>query len=128
MLSCAGGLAAAMAVGDIAEAMGLASRYRLHLAVIAGGALAGIWQARILRAHVTDAWIWIPASILGWSAAAAAVAMADGLFQSRTLGGALGALVYLGLVVSGGLLLGVITGVSLRKLFERRPKDEVFHL
>ena len=117
ILSCAGGLAAALGVGDLAEAMGWASPYRLHLAVITGGALAGIWQTRILRSHATDAWMWIPANVLGWSAAAAAVAMADGLFQARVLGGAAGALVYLGLVVSGGVLLGVVTGVSLRKLF-----------
>ena len=128
VLSCAGGLAAAMAAGDVAATVGWTSPYRLHLAVIAGGTLASIWQARILRTAVSGAAAWIPASVLGWSAAAAAVGTADVLFQARMLGGAAGALVYLGLVVSGGLLLGVITGVSLRTLFERRSKDEAVHL
>jgi hypothetical protein len=89
---------------------------------MAGGALVGVWQARILRAVVPAAGAWVPANVLGWSAAATAVGTADALFQARVLGGAAGALVYLGLVASGGLLLGVITGRSLRRLLAG-PKD-----
>jgi hypothetical protein len=115
-LSCAVGLASAFAVSDVVAALGWTSPYRLHLVVIGGGIVLGIWQALILGGRVPGAWTWVPASVLGWGAAAGGIGVADALFRARALGGASGALTYLGLVSCGGLLLGIITGVALVRL------------
>ena len=114
--SCVGGLAAAFAGTDIANAFGLTSPYWLQLSMIAGGALTGLRQALILRSRTTGTGAWVLASIAGWTAAAFAVTGADWFSRSQALRGLPGALLYLALVSSGGLLLGMVTAATLVQL------------
>ena len=114
------GLAVAFAGADLASAFGLASPYSLQLSMIAGGALTGLRQALILRGRVAGT-AWVLASTAGWTAAALAVAGADVLSRIQTLRGLPGALVFLAMVSSGGLLLGVVTGATLAQQLAARP-------
>ena len=84
-LSCVAGLAAALAGSDIAGALGWTPPYRLPLAIVAGGALVGTWQALILRARVPGAWTWVSANVLGW---VTAPAVARAIAENPVLAGA----------------------------------------
>ena len=114
--SCVGGLAVAFSGADVAKAFGWTSTYSLQFSMIAGGALTGMRQALILRARAAGGWAWVLASVAGWTAAALAVAGADIFSRAQALRGLPGALIYLALVTSGGLLLGMITAATLAHL------------
>lgn len=108
--SSVGGLALPFLVTDIAGAMGRGLPYSLPLSVAVGGLLAGTGQALVLRARVGDrAWLWVPASGLAWALSAAASGVADSWMRAHSLRGIGGALVYLGITASGGLILGLVT-------------------
>jgi hypothetical protein len=107
------GLAAPFLVTDVAKVVGWNVAYVLFVCVAAGGLIVGGWQAILLRARFRKTLWWAAASALGWTLAAATSALADPLLRSRSIRGIGGALLYLGLIASGGLLLGLVTGVCL---------------
>ncbi|MBL8212075.1 MAG: hypothetical protein JNK87_15270 [Bryobacterales bacterium] len=110
------GLAAPFLVFDVVRGVGLALPYSLYLCVVLGGLGAGGLQARLLRPVVANAWLWVPASVLGWGLAASTAAVADRLPRALAWHGLAGAGVYLGLVLGGGLILGALTGLPLARL------------
>ncbi len=67
----------------------------------------------IVRSHLRTPMTWLAASVLGWALAGGAVWAADALSRGQALRGLTGALAYLGLVATGGLSLGLVTGVPL---------------
>ena len=99
---------------DIARGMHRDVVMSIPWLVAAGGLLVGIVQWRLLRAHFTNVVLWIPASVIGWSAAGATVALDDRL--PKKVPGVLGALIYIGVILVGGVLLGTATGVALRTM------------
>jgi hypothetical protein len=107
------GLALPFLATDLANIAGLHPAYSLHLAVAAGGLVVGAWQALLLRPRFPQAPVWIPASLVAWTLAAGTTALADLSRYARWPRGLAGALVYLGLIGVGGLVLGVITGAVL---------------
>jgi hypothetical protein len=117
------GLTAPFLATDLATLAGWHSTYSLIGAVAAGGLAAGSWQSRLLSARLPRAGSWIAASAIGWSAAAAAVFWADALLRSASLRGVWGALVYLGAIGGGGLVLGVVTGVWMAAHGSLLPRD-----
>ncbi len=110
------GLAAPFAVTDLARLLHLDLPYSLPVNVAIGGLLVGALQASLLRPHLDRALAWAPSCALAWLAAAGTTAAADALFTARPLAGIAGALAYLGLVASGGLVLGLVGGLGLRAL------------
>lgn len=114
ILASALGLGLPFAIGDLARLLDHALPYSLPVNVALGGLLVGILQARLLLPHLARAPLWIPTSALAWLAAAGTTAAADALFTARPLPGVAGALAYLGLIASGGLVLGLIGGLGLR--------------
>ena len=54
------------------------------------------------------------ANVIGWTVAAAAVAWADTFTRTLGIRGIGGALIYLGVVASGGVALGLATGFAMR--------------
>jgi hypothetical protein len=119
--SCAAGLALPFLVTDISNAAGWSLAYSLPKAVTVGGIIVGGWQAFIFRSRLRMGWWWILASVLGWSLAAGTAA-ADALPRS-SVRGIWGAVLYLGIVAAGGLVLGLITGVCLAWMFRNAPAD-----
>lgn len=114
VLSSMIGLALPFIVTDLAKVIGIGLPYILEANVAIGGLLAGIAQWLLLRDIFSKAWTWIVASTVGWGLAGATSAVAEGLGKSQSILGLAGALAYLGIVAGGGLILGVITSISLR--------------
>ncbi|MBP6703064.1 MAG: hypothetical protein KBH14_18570 [Vicinamibacteria bacterium] len=112
------GLALPFLLVDIARLLGFQPPYSLYGAVAVAGVSAGIGQAALLRGRPVSAPLWVLASAIGWSAAAALVAAADTLTRESTLRGLPGALLYLGIVGAGGVVLGLVTSLPLRPLAE----------
>jgi hypothetical protein len=110
------GLSLPFLATDIAKLTGWSSAYSLYACVALGGCFVGVWQAFILRQRVHGAQWWAVASALGWTLAGGMAAVADGLTRGQQFRGLGGALAYLGLVASGGLVLGMITGVALTRM------------
>jgi len=79
--------------------------HSLQLDVAIGGLLVGLLQRRILRSHSRGADWWIPASVAGWALAA--------WTASVTFSGAVDAVLNLGMILMGGVVLGVVTGGAL---------------
>lgn len=74
----------------------------LPFALIFGGLLIGVFQLRMLRVHSKRAIWWIPACIVGWFLA--------GLMSNVTFTGEWDAILNLGMILSGGVVLGIVTG------------------
>ena len=110
------GLALPFASSDLSAAAGLNVEYSLHWCVAIGGLIVGCWQALLLRPRLAGTRWWIAGSVVGWALAAATAALADMLRWARALRGIEGALVYLGLVAAGGLVLGIVTGIVMSRL------------
>jgi len=121
ILACVVGLAAPFLVTDIAKTAGRNVGYSLFVAVAVGGLIAGGWQAIILRARFRKTFWWVVASALGWTLAAGTSALADPVSRLPALRGLWGALVYLGIVAVGGLILGLVTGVCLAWMVQHEP-------
>ena len=108
------GLALPFAVADIAGRLDLSVGYSLAPYVVLGGITAGLLQWRILRANARRAVLWIGASGLGWALAAATV-----YFNDRHLPripGIVGALLYIGVILIGGILLGLVGALGFRAM------------
>ena len=121
ILSCVVGLAAPFLVTDIAKTAGRNVGYSLFVAVAVGGLIAGGWQAIILRARFRKTLWWVVASGFGWTLAAGTSALADPVSRLPALRGLWGAVVYLGIVAAGGLILGLVTGVCLAWMVQHEP-------
>jgi hypothetical protein len=121
--ACIVGLAAPFLLTDISKLVGWNLPYSLPVAIGLGGLIIGTWQALILRSRFRQTGWWIVASILGWTLAAGTSAIADSLPRTHAIRGIWGAVVYLGLVAVGGLILGIVTGLCLAWLFRCDPDE-----
>lgn len=117
-LATVAGVTAPQLAFDIAQRVIGDLPWSLPAVVVAGGLIAGVLQAHLLRRLTRRAALWIPASLLGWAAGAATVAVP---WQSMPLPGIAGALLYVAILLSGGVLLGLVTGVALTSLLRDRP-------
>ena len=108
------GLTLPFLVVDLARLLGHPIPYSLYATIIAAGVSAGAAQARLLRPLGIAASAWVTASTVGWTAASLMGALADSFTAWSPVRGVPGALLYLGVVAAGGLLLGAATSVPLR--------------
>lgn len=109
------GVTAPFVAWDLAKLLRVPLPYALAGAVVLGGLTVGVLQARVLRAHSSRSAEWIPASLLGWALAAVMVAVNDFLPK---IPGLFGALIYVAVVLVGGLLLGLTTGLALEHILK----------
>lgn len=119
VLASAIGLSVPFLVADFAAYREWPLTYSLPVCVATGGLIVGCWQAYLLHARVTGAGRWILASGVGWALAAAAVMLADAVTKQGMVRGPMGAVVYLGLISVGGLVLGAVTGFARTRLAPR---------
>ncbi len=86
-------------------------------AVSVGAILIGYIHFAMLKQYLKKAILWLPASALGWLSALAAVKALDytHLLSDNNL---VLFFVNLGLILSGGLLLGLSTGLALKKMLK----------
>jgi hypothetical protein len=118
------GLALPFLAADLLRASGRTSFYSIEIAVAAAGVIVGAWQAILLRPYSDRAWMWVVANVIGWTLAALTVYAADSQFRAPNVGGLVGALLYLGTIAAGGLLLGLVTGVALTRVLTRTSRSK----
>lgn len=121
LLSCVVGLTAPFLLTDIATAAGWTTWFSLYWAVAAGGFITGVWQALLLRPHLRHAGWWVPVSTAGWTLAAGTAAIADAL--PGRVRGLPGAALYLGIVLVGGAILGLVTAPPLARMLRERLRE-----
>ncbi len=107
-------LAAPFVVSDLAQIGGAPLPYRLWLWVAIGGLCVSVCQWALLRARAGGAEWWLVTSPPGWLLAGATALVADRYLPR--IPGIVGALLYLGIVLGGGVLLGVCTAMGRRGL------------
>lgn len=121
-LSCVVGLSVPFLGADGLRAAGREHLYSLQVCVALGGLAVGGWQSALLSRRFLRTWLWLIGSAVGYALAAACATLADVLSRTHALRGPLGALVYLGTIAAGGPILGLVTGVPLRRLVPRGPQ------
>lgn len=115
------GMAVPFFVYDVATLLRLEMPLVLPLNVVLGGLVVGGWQAWLLRRHARAPWSWIAVSVIGWALAGSTVAFNE-RFLPR-IPGLTGALLYVAVILTGGIALGVVGGLALdRILVSRRPE------
>lgn len=119
--SCVLGLSAPFVLADLARIAGLGLGYSLPVCVMLGGLAVGVWQAVILAGRMRHTWRWFAANAVGWSLVAATSAVGDVVSRPGVLRGIAGALGYLGIMASGGLVLGLVTGAALVWMLRHEP-------
>jgi len=105
------GLTAPFVAHDISKLLGLPVPYSLAASIVAGGLVVGVLQWRILRRHSSRAARWIVASLLGWTLASSTVVLNDKVMPR--IPGIVGALIFIAVILVGGIILGAITGLVL---------------
>ncbi|RYD57456.1 MAG: hypothetical protein EOP56_09115 [Sphingobacteriales bacterium] len=101
----------------------LGANYIIYSVCIAS-VLAGLLQFLVLKKYAAKAGLWIIASILGWIAATSTVLVMDhtkGLIHNNWVG----FIVNLSLIFAGGIVLGIITGLFMRKIEPVVPTTNV---
>ena len=111
-------LALPFLVTDVAREMDHPLPYFLPVLVAIGGLLTGAGQAWLLGRRYRSVLAWVPASVVGWSLAAATSLVTDMRYRDVLPRGVPGLALILVVLGSGGVLLGVATGLPLSR-FQR---------
>ena len=111
ILATAGGLALPFLIADIGRVVGAAIPYSLAAYVASGGGLAGLLQWRLLRESTPAGAWWLALTPIGWILAGSTVWVNEWLPR---LAGPAGAGRYVGVVLSGGLVLGLAGALAWR--------------
>ncbi len=114
-------LALPFAFFDVAKLREWDIAYSLPWAVTVGGLLVGLVQRQLLARRLHGATAWIPASFVGWMSSVLVTTGVDAMSRSTSLGNGVKLALFLGGVVLGGLVLGVVSGVGLRRLRDSVP-------
>ena len=97
---------------------GLTGIQILFSAVSIGAVIIGYVHYALLKNHVSKAILWLPASAIGWMAALIAVKALDFTYVLSASNLVL-FFVNLGLILSGGLLLGLSSGIALKTMLKK---------
>lgn len=111
------GMTAPFLARDIARLLSLAIPYALAGAVLVGGLAVGVLEWRVLRRHLQGASRWVPASLFGFALAGSTLIFNDKVLPR--IPGVVGALLFIGVILVGGVFLGATTGWVLQRLVDR---------
>ena len=91
---------------------------KLIFGVALGGITTGFFQFMILKKQSTTAWLWIIGCVIGWTLAGLTMLVIDYTMTINATGSVnlLLALLNLLIILSGGLILGVCNGITMRKI------------
>lgn len=93
--------------------------YMIPVCTALGGLTTGLMQFRILSASSLRANLWIYASFSGWISAALTVLSMD-YIRFMEINNWIGFGINITLILGGGVVLGIITGLFLRNILERK--------
>ncbi len=110
------GLSAPFVVFDVLQLAGVGLPFSLPVHVALGGVAAAILQWRLIRRHEAHAWWWLVATPPGWLLAGSTVWISELLPRTA---GLVGALIYVMIILAGGVVLG-LAGVLAWRLMARR--------
>lgn len=113
------GLTAPFLARDLAGLFALELPYALAGSIVVGGLLVGLLQWRVLRLDAGRAASWVVASVVAWTLGGSTVLLNDRVLPKTP--GILGALVYIAVILIGGILLGVTTGLVLPRMLRANP-------
>lgn len=116
-LASALGMAAPFLVGDVAKLTPYTVPFSLALYIVFGGILTGILQWPVLRPVGRRAPEWIGVAAVGWTLASVVIPFNE-TYLPR-IPGITGALLYVGVVLVGGVILGVVGGMGLARIVRR---------
>lgn len=105
------GLTAPFLARDVARLLGLhlPLDYVLAGSIVVGGLVVGLLQWRALHLDAGRGVSWVVASVVGWTLGGSTVVVNEKLLPKTP--GIVGALIYIGVVFIGGILLGATTGL-----------------
>ncbi|MEK7724742.1 MAG: hypothetical protein AAB336_10365 [Acidobacteriota bacterium] len=94
--------------------------YKLALSVAFSALVVGLLQFLLLKKHSPKAYLWIFGSFIGWTLGVAIVFIINYTMLIKVTGymNLVMALVNLLLILAGGIVLGVISGITLKKIID----------
>lgn len=113
------GLTAPFLARDVARLLALKLPYALAGSVVVGGLLVGLLQWRVLRLGAGRGASWVLASVVGWALGGSTDVLNDKVLPKTP--GIAGALIYIGVVLIGGILLGASTGLVVPRVLGTSP-------
>lgn len=117
-IATASGLSAPFVVGDLLQLAGAGIPYSLPVHVALGGVCAALLQWRLIRTVAARAWWWMIITPPGWLLAGSTMWINEALPKTPGLAGAL---VYVAVVLAGGLILGAAGSLAWRLMHVPRP-------
>lgn len=109
-------LAMPFAFFDVAKLRAWDIGYSLQWAVTVGGLFVGMVQAQLLATRCRGTTAWIPATFAGCALSVAVTNGVDAFSRSLSVGNAVKLAMFVGGVVLGGVVLGVTTGLAMRRI------------
>lgn len=96
--------------------------YKLPISVALGSVIVAILQFTVLKKHFQKAFLWIFGCFFGWAGSVATVFTIDLLMKIKVTGGMLliMALINLLLILAGGVVLGIISGFTLKRIEQQQ--------
>ena len=119
LVATALGLTAPFLARDVARLLALQLPYALAGSIVVGGLVVGLLQWRVLRLGAGRGAAWVLASVVGWALGGSTVVLNDKVLPKTP--GILGALIYIGVVLVGGILLGATTGLVVPQVLGTTP-------
>jgi hypothetical protein len=110
------GMSAPFAIIDLIPSV--ETPLKLALSVALGALTVGALQYLLLKKHLTKASLWFWACFIGWTLAVLATKIIDYTMLIRVTGYMNLVLAFLNLfiILAGGVILGVISGIALKKM------------
>lgn len=92
--------------------------YKLPLSITLGSLCVGFLQFTMLKRYSPKAYLWIPGCVIGWVLAVGTAFIVDYTKQLAPIisSNLMLALLNLFLILAGGVVLGVVTGLTLRRM------------
>lgn len=97
------------------------SEYLLLISTVFGSAFYSFLQFLLLRRHYHKAWMWIPATILGWTASVGLLWFINSTMSFNSDGEMIFYLVFINLllILGGGIIVGFTQGIAFKWLLKR---------
>lgn len=102
--------------------LGEAVTMKLALSIGLGALAVGVLQYFMLEPYSRKAFFWIPASVVGWTLAVGTVFTIDytSALRPTVSSNLVLALINLVLILAGGVVLGVISGISMKRILREQ--------